>query len=367
MKAPVADTSLPAMSASQIEWVTDPARFAAVAEAWDELAGLEDTPFLRHAWLAAWWDAFGAARGELRVCLVWRGEQLAGGLALLQRGRVLEALADYHSPRFGAVARDTEACAEVAAAVAQTGAPQVVLPALDRDDPLLTERHGRTPLVEPYMVSPIADTTGDWDEYRSLTKSRWGAPLERFRRKMVRENAAHFELVAAPDAGDLDAILDRGFAVEASGWKGREGTAILSTPETAQFYRAVAHAFQASGELRLSWLDLDGEMVAFDLCLLYRGRLYLLKTGFDEARRRLAPGLVLRLSVLERCFEMGLEAHELLGGADDWKLKFATSERRHVTLRSFGRRPTARGLYAYRRWARPALRSVYRRAAAARG
>jgi hypothetical protein len=68
--------------------------------------------------------------------------------------------------------------------------------------------------------------------------------------------------------------------------------------------------------------------------------------------------------VLEKCFELGLEAHELLGGQDEWKLKFSTSERRHVTLRCFGRRPAARGWYAYRRWARPALRSAYRRAAA---
>lgn len=354
------------MTAARIEWATDPARFAAIAPAWDELAEQVGTPFLRHAWLAAWWEAFGAARGELRVCLAWRGDELAGGLALLQRGRALEALADYHSPRFGAVARDGAASAEIAAAVARTGAPQVVLPALDGDDPLLAAgRHGRTPLVEPYMVSPIADTTGDWEAYRRLTKPRWGAPLERFHRKMVRENDARFELIVAP--GDLDAVLDRGFVVEASGWKGREGTAIVSRPETEAFYRAVAQAFHATGELRLSWLELDGQMAAFDLCLLHRRRLYLLKTGFDEERRRLAPGLVLRLAVLEKCFELGLEAHELLGGQDDWKLKFSTSERRHVTLRCFGRRPAARGAYAYRRWARPVLRGAYRRAQAARG
>jgi len=67
----------------------------------------------------------------------------------------------------------------------------------------------------------------------------WGAPLERFRRKMGRDHEARLEIVEVPQ--DLEAELDVGFAVEASGWKGRSKTAILSAPETEQFYRGVAH------------------------------------------------------------------------------------------------------------------------------
>jgi CelD/BcsL family acetyltransferase involved in cellulose biosynthesis len=352
------------MQGLTVEWVSDPARFAAVAPAWDELADLDGSPFLRHAWLAAWWEAFAADRAALSVCLAWRGPDLVGGLALMRRGGRLEALADYHTPRFGAVARDDEGRAAVAEA-AQRAAAELVLPAVAADDPLLGALGRRRRLVEPYMSSPIVDTTGDWEAYRALSKPRWGAPLERFRRKMVREHAAEMTLITTP--GDVDAVLDRGFAVEASGWKGASGTAILSSPRTERFYRAVAHAFAATGELGLSWLDMDGRMAAFDFCLLHGNRLYLLKTGYDEAQRRLAPGLVMRLSVLERCFELGLEAHELLGGSDDWKLKFSTSERRQVALRCFSSRPAARGRYAYRRWARPVLRSAYQRAAVARG
>ena len=101
-------------------------------------------------------------------------------------------------------------------------------------------------------------------------------------------------------------------------------------------------------------------MVAFDLSLLHEGRLYLLKTAYDEGFGRLAPGLVLRLSVIERCFELGLEAHELLGGADEYKLKFSTTDRRHVGLRAYRRLPAPVVRYGYRRSLRPGLRRAYR-------
>ena len=78
-------------------------------------------------------------------------------------------------------------------------------------------------------------------------------------------------------------------------------------------------------------------LVAFDYCLLYGGRLWLLKTGFDEEHRRLAPGLVMRLGIIERCIELGLERHELLGTDEEWKLKFSTDERRVSKLCAYPR------------------------------
>src|SRR3954453_7158515 len=155
------------MTATATEWVTDPVRFAAVAPAWDELAEAEGTPFLRHAWLAAWWDAFGAQRGELSVGLTWRGDELAAGLALLRRGRRLEALANWHTPCFGAVARDSEARAELADAVRRAAPHQPVLAPLVPRDPLagaLGPACDRA-LEEPHAVSPLVDTGGDWDAY----------------------------------------------------------------------------------------------------------------------------------------------------------------------------------------------------------
>jgi CelD/BcsL family acetyltransferase involved in cellulose biosynthesis len=347
-----------------VEWVDDRKEFLALAPEWDELLPEDSHPFDLHCWYDAWWEAFGGA-GTLAVCVVRREEKLVAACPLSGDGKRLKSLANSHSGTFRPLARDGEAMGALLAAIEGHGAAVVELEGLPAQDPcvpLLEAAAGeasRRSLVEPSYVSPIVETDGDFDAWRAQSKSRWGAPLERFRRKMGRDHEARFEMVEAPR--DLAAELADGFRVEGSGWKGEAGTAILSSPETELFYRRLAESFHERDGLRFSRIVLDGETVAFDLCLLHRNRLYLQKTGFDERFRRLAPGLVLRLSVVERCFESGLTAHELLGSASEWKLKFANAERSHVTFRAYRRNPAGLARHAYRHSLRPALRSLYRR------
>jgi CelD/BcsL family acetyltransferase involved in cellulose biosynthesis len=346
--------------ALNIDWITAEDRFLGLAASWDRLLGADVTPFDRHCWYAAWWRAFGGD-AELSVCTAWRNGELAAVFPLVRGSRGgLEAMSNIHTPLFRPLGADEEALAAVASAAASRGAPRVEATALPVGDPSLPilrreiRQAGMLEIVEPVHVSPIVDTAGDYEEWREASKPRWSAPLERFRRKMARDHEARFEIVEPP--ADLERQLRRGFEVEASGWKGARGTAILSSAETTAFYQSVARAFHARGELRLSAIELDGRVAAFDLTLLHDGRLYLLKTAFDEAFRKLAPGLVMRLSIIERCFELGLQAHELLGDDSEWKRKFSTGERRHATLRAYARRPLPIGQFGYRTLARPLLK-----------
>jgi len=352
--------------ADTIEWVTSGRRLAEIAPPWSELLGPGATPFDRPEWFSAWWSAF-AGGADLRVCTVWRGGRLVAVLPLQRRSRYeLTALANDHSPLFRPLAADTPALGEVVAAVLGGGTEALALVGVPEDDPCLgvlrrrVEHVDMRPLPEPAHTSPIVETGGDLAAWRAASKPRWGAPLERFRRKIARDHDAQLTLVEAPE--DLERALARGFTVEASGWKGEQGTAILSSPASEAFYRGVARAFHERGELLLSGIELDGELVAFDLTVLHGNRLHLLKTGFDERFRKLAPGLVLRLSVIERCFELGIEAHELLGGDSDWKRKFSTTARTHVSFRAFPPGLGGTGRYLYRSAARPLLKRVRERA-----
>lgn len=348
----------------EVEWIESADRFAALEDEWDAALPQAASPFDLHPWYAAWWDAFGDGY-ELATCTVRRDGRLAGVFPLLDRGEGIRALANAHTPAFRPLARDEVAMERLVAEVISRGGTELVMMALpELDEGLAQLRSGAraasmTSMLEPAYSSPAVETDGDFDAWRAESKRRWGAPLERFRRKMGRDFEAEFEIVQPPE--DLERELADGFRVEASGWKGSAGTAIVSNPRTEAFYRGVAEAFARRGELRLSRIVLDGRTAAFDLCLQHDNRLYLLKTGFDEDFRRLAPGLVMRLSVIEHCFEQGLRSHELLGEESEWKAKFATTTRPRVNLRAYRRTPLGLGRYAYRTSLRPKLKRVYRR------
>jgi len=344
----------------RVEWVTDRARFSELREAWDRLAR---GPFQRHAWYEAWWSSFSTGR-RLAICTVWQAGELVAVLPLCRHGLRLEAMTNVHSPVFEPLARDPAATAEVLNAALSAQGREIRLSPLPREGPALDRsldacaRVRRLVALEAQHVSPITDTTGEFASYRAPRKRAW-REIERRSRRLAREHTPEIRLVEPP--ADLERELALGIALEASGWKGKERTAIASHEDTQTFYRSVARGFHASGELVLSSIAVDGRLVAFDLALLEGNRYWLLKTGYDEAFRSLAPGLVLRHHVIERCFELRLSAHEFLGHAMDWKRPFATGERAHVRLLAYRRRPDGMIGYGVRRYARPtALRAYHR-------
>jgi CelD/BcsL family acetyltransferase involved in cellulose biosynthesis len=348
-----------------IDWIADGAGLAALEGEWEAMLPESAHPFDLHCWYMAWWEAFGGSV-EPAVCTVRRGGELVGVFPLRREGKLLKELANVHSCISRPLAADEEAMdALIAAALAggRSGMELILLPSNDRSVAAIESqaRDARMrSLAEPESVAPIVDTNGDVEAWRREKKSSWKARLARYRRKMDRDHDANFEIVAAPD--DLGAWLEEGFRLEGSGWKGEAGTAILSAPDTAAFYADVARRFHDRGELRLSRISLDGVGVAFSYCILKANRLYSLKTGYDESRRKLVPGLVLQLSIVERCFELGIDAYELLGVTSDWKEKIATGSRSYTTLRVFPAGPAGAVRYAYRAKIRPPLRAVYRRA-----
>jgi CelD/BcsL family acetyltransferase involved in cellulose biosynthesis len=323
-----------ANTASGPEWTQSAQRFTEIAPLWDELAGAQPWPFLRSDWIQPWLDTFASSAPTL--CLDWRGRELMGGAVLRSTSLGVRSITNVHTPFYSFTARDADSLRNVAQGVIGRGGVEARIDLIEQDDPLLDALReaarvaDKRVYVRERQASPLVDTSTTREAFRELTQPRWGAPLDRFRRKLVREHGASFHLLEQPE--NVATVLEKGFAVEASGWKGRAGTAVLSTPETASFYRAVAANFAARGTLRLSWIEVAGRMIAFDLSIEHRRRLFLVKTGYDEGFRAFAPGLLLRLAVIEACLDSDIVAHELLGGEDPWKAKFATSSRRRFAV-----------------------------------
>ena len=119
--------------------------------------------------------------------------------------------------------------------------------------------------------------------------------------------AAHRHLAALPDirfertteTAGLDSALSRFLQVEASGWKGRERTAVALKPKHLAFYRAWVAALGASGRCEFNEIRSADGCVASTLCIRVGGESAMLKIAYDERFANARPGHL----VLERIFE----------------------------------------------------------------
>lgn len=96
----------------------------------------------------------------------------------------------------------------------------------------------------------------------------------------------------------LDA-LELFLTLEASGWKGKAGTAIACLPADAAYIRRMAELFAAEDALQMDALLLDGRVLAMGLLVESGDRRHFLKIAYDEAEARHSPGRTLTIAMLQ--------------------------------------------------------------------
>jgi len=336
--------------------------FLRAREDWDRLASQAGSPFLTHDWLLAWWHAYG--EGEPACVLVrdTNGELRAAGFCRKTRG-VLTSSTNDESGDWDVVALDDAARRRAWAELASVGALRVRLERVPPDAvaPVTSvlRAAGYRVSASPGPFSPWRPLPPAWEELMGSVSRNARSQFGRRRRALEREG----ELTLRVDTSgrDLDAVL----ALEASGWKRRESTAITSDGRSERLYREFAAAAAVKGWLRLYLLELDGVPIAADYGCVFGNAGFLLKTGFDERYGRLSPGLVLRGEVLRASIEEGLNRYDFLGGPDQYKLRWGASVLPRATV--WGYRGLAAPGYLWRSRLRGRLKRLRDRSGALRG
>jgi len=108
------------------------------------------------------------------------------------------------------------------------------------------------------------------------------------------------EELAAVDhiRGDPGAAVEQFLRLEAAGWKGRAGTALLCRPAHTRFFRDTTARFAAHDRLMLLSLQAGDAVVAQSTALVGGSGLFGFKKAYDEAYASCSPGALLELDVL---------------------------------------------------------------------
>jgi CelD/BcsL family acetyltransferase involved in cellulose biosynthesis len=286
--------------------------------AWDQLA--REAPGSVPTQAPAWVDAF--LRHRLRANEEWLcsfaydDDRLVGALPIIvaregilgRRWPVLRTPYDEHMPS-GDILLAPDSAARVLKALLAEVAGQIPghlglnLHGVRHGSPLrcAIPKGSRDYIVlrGPRSLYAFLNVQGDSQPYwAELTKMRKN--LRRAFSKLEKRGAISVEMSRGSSAGV--GFLPQFLALEASGWKGREGTAILCDPNLVTFYTTLVGNLASRGQLEWHTLRVAGQLVAAQLGIRCGGSLVLWKYAYDENFSECSPGHALTAEVFRDAF-----------------------------------------------------------------
>jgi len=178
-----------------------------------------------------------------------------------------------------------------------------------------------------------------WPEIEAEMRPSLRSNVHRRERMLEKLGPLQLRVHTQPDG--LASIFEECVALESSGWKGKQRTALAYLPDARRFYRTLAFRAAATGALYLALLYSNDALIAFSFCLRHHRVLGGVKIAYHDGWRRYAPGSVLTYRLLQRLQQQGAAELDFSGGDDPYKAEWTPYARTLADLRAFNR--TARG------------------------
>lgn len=301
----------PGASGTVVEVRSDAAALRALVPDWEKLAAdaAEPNPFYEHWMLLPALEAYGAE--GLRCIAVWDSGTLAAlfpmRLRRSWRRMPLTALCSYRhrnmlicTPLIRA-----RSAARCITALLQSGLASVVeFDWLSAGGPFYgamaeAAGDGRWPwmITDAYSRALLVRDRDPRECFNSNMKNnlrRWQARLAA---------AGPLVPVRLAPGDDLAAWTQEFMALEASGWKGRAGSALACRDDDRRFVAAVFGEAFRRGRLQITGLDLAGKPLARHIMLTAGEGSFSFKLAYDETHAKCSPGILAEVDNVRQFME----------------------------------------------------------------
>jgi hypothetical protein len=154
---------------------------------------------------------------------------------------------------------------------------------------------GRAPLKLAEAVRPVVT--------REFGIKRSGSTRKKLRQEWNRLSAqGHVDVVNDRRPEAVRQAFEKFLAMEAAGWKGARGTAVLSDARDTAFVRRLVGDLAAEGNASVALLRIDGRAIAAQVLMYGGSTAYTWKTAYDASFARFSPGALLVDKVTEELF-----------------------------------------------------------------
>ena len=239
----------------------------------------------------------------------------------------------------------------------------------------LREALGRTGLKPRVLGSYFRaslDATQDSDGLlREALGNKKLKELRRQRHRLEEHGAISFDVARKPD--EIKPALETFLQLEASGWKGKRGTALIQDTGDATFIRRAAPALAETAQCEIITLRAGATPVASGIVLRHQDRAFFFKLGIDERFAKYSPGVQLTLDLTRHlCADTTIASADSTANADHsminpiWRGRFAIGDvliplRRHdpmvalihaaLVTRGYAREAARRAIHLFRKQA----------------
>lgn len=173
---------------------------------------------------------------------------------------------------------------------------------------------------------------GSFEKFQEKFSSDFKSTLRRKSRRIAELPGFALDFLTGPSA-DLD-NLKKFLELEASGWKGEEGTAIIHSSSLKAFYIELGKKLAERGWLELHLLQTEQKVIAGSFAVQFGTALIIPKLSYDESLSKFSPWSVLFHSTIERAFNGGnCREINLLGDSEwfsRWKMELGAYWQAHL-------------------------------------
>lgn len=193
-------------------------------------------------------------------------------------------------------------------------------------------RDGLRPRTLSSYIRASLDATQDGE---TLLHGALGAKklkeLRRQRHRLEEHGPVAFEVARKPD--EIGPALETFLQLEASGWKGKRGTALIQHAGDATFIRRAVLALAETAQCEVITLRAGTTPVAAGIVLRHQDRAFFFKLGIDERFARYSPGVQLTLDLTRHlCADPAIASADSTASADHpminpiWRGRFAIGD-----------------------------------------
>jgi CelD/BcsL family acetyltransferase involved in cellulose biosynthesis len=231
-----------------------------------------------------------------------------------------------------------DAAAQLLQAARNAGARALILREVSLDgaamkafDEALRQEDLRPRVLQSHLRASL-DAARDAEELlREALGPKKLKELRRQRHRLAQYGAIRFEVARRPEA--VAAALETFLRLEASGWKGQRGTALMQDDGDAGFIRRAAPALAAKSQCEIVTLHADIMPVAAAIVLRHQDRAFYFKLGIDERFAKFSPGVQLTLELTRHlCADPAIATADSMAAADHpminpiWRGRFAIGD-----------------------------------------